>query len=98
MRLTAGLHERYNMPMVKLDQSEEHCQNCNGTGQSRMVYAGFHVKKQWGDCISCDGSGKRLRCSGCKTLTNGPIIKHKNRPDLNTLCVICVVDKLNFKT
>jgi hypothetical protein len=78
---------------LHMEDCEEICQTCKGTGKITMVYRELEPNLE-GPCYDCNGEGKRFKCKSCGGVEHYGMIKHKERPDLDGLCYFCLKSKL----
>ena len=82
----------YTVPdhYIELEDCEELCQTCRGTGKTRQYYGppgGWDGRM---DCFYCGGAGKQLKCTGCGDLQPHPMLKHEEASWMDTLCWECM--------
>ena len=89
----------YTVPdrYIELEECEELCESCHGTGKTRQYYGppgGWDGRMT---CFECGGAGKRLRCTACGELQRHPVLKHEGSPWADTLCLECIKKDERFK-
>jgi RecJ-like exonuclease len=74
---------------VTLEDGEELCPECDGTGKVIVCYThNDHVK---GTCPKCGGMGKTFRCSKCGQLRAGGRMSHPGKDWMDGLCLDCIL-------
>lgn len=88
----------YTVPdrYITLEDCEELCKACHGTGKITIVYRDPGPNQQ-GDCFDCGGEGKRLHCIKCGRLEYHAMIKHDGHPELDGLCYSCLKVALGIR-
>jgi RecJ-like exonuclease len=81
---------------IELDEHEELCEACRGTGETTWLYS--QMGNVRGHCFECRGDGKRLRCTNCGVLQPHMKLRHIGQPWMDDLCLDCIRADQRFPT
>lgn len=79
---------------LDLDEHEELCEACHGTGETTWLYS--QAGNIRGHCFDCGGDGKRLRCTSCGELQRHKKLRHEGQAWMDDLCLKDIVKDPRF--
>ena len=81
---------------LELDEGEEVCQPCHGTGEVRWLLTsrGFESTSGWRSCGNCGGEGKVRRCVKCGKIIS-QVAKGFIQPGIDEWCGGCEVKEFH---